>query len=154
MPTLFDLDLDPVTRDFVDTADGLWQERDDSRTAVHWQLEERADEWWGDDRTGSLIGQLLEREEPATPEELRDECLRSLQLLVDEGIIADLAVVVGDASIGRATIDLSWTDVGSGRRVDLGLNRLVAIAPPTSVAAGTASGTSTADAGGETPIFT
>lgn len=118
MPALLDLDLDPITRDFIDTADGLWEEASDSRTAVFWQLEERAGESWHGDPTGSRLAELLEREEPATAEELRDEVLRALQLLVDEAVITDLVVAIGDASVGRAQIDLAYTDVASGRRVD------------------------------------
>lgn len=118
--TLFDLELDPMTLDLVDADDGGAVEADDSRSAVLLQLTERRGEGWLDEGTGSRIGALLEREEPTTPEELRDAALEALQLLVSRGVIAELAVNVEPAGKPtEAVLALSYTDVASGRRVPL-----------------------------------
>lgn len=118
MAAQLDLAIDPATRDLVDTDDGLWLETADSRSAVLWQISQRADEWWVDDGTGSRVQALLERERPCTADELVDETRRALQLLVDEQVIADLAVGLADEDLDRATITISYTDIASGRRID------------------------------------
>ena len=113
-----DLELDPITRDLVDADDGGAVEVDDSRTAVLFQLTERRGEGWLDEGTGSRIGALLDRLEPASEVELRDAALEALQVLVDDGVISDLAVVVGESPApAMAVIVMSYTDVRSGRRV-------------------------------------
>lgn len=117
---LLDLELDPLTRDLIDQADGAVVEADDSRTAVLLQLTERRGEGWLDDGTGSRIGALLEREDPCTPDELRDAALEALQLLVDRGVIAGLTVTVGALPLAPPTLAvllLDYTDTASGRRV-------------------------------------
>lgn len=119
MPAQLDLYIDPATLDFVDTDDGLWLEAADSRTAVLWQVEQRADAWWANDGTGSRVKALLEREEPCTADELVDEARRALQLLVDESVIADLDVQLAGEELDRASITISYTDIASGRRADV-----------------------------------
>lgn len=119
MPARLDLYIDPTTLDFVDTASGGWLEVTDSRPAVLWQMEQRADAWWHNDGTGSRIAELLEREQPCTAAELVDESRRALQLLVDRSVIADLDVQLAGEDLDRAVITLSYTDIASGRRVDL-----------------------------------
>lgn len=113
-----DLVIDPLTRDFVDTDDGGWLEADDSRTAVLLQLAESADAWWAEPRVGSRVPELLTRAEPATAEEFRDEVARALQVLVDEHVIAELSVAITHEETGRVQLELAYTDVGSGSRVD------------------------------------
>lgn len=117
---MLDLDLDPLTRDLVDTDDGGAQEVADSRPAVLWQLEERIDEHWSGEGTGSRIAALLEQLDPVTTEQLRDEALRALQLLVTEGVIADLGATVEPDTErpDRALFHLAYTDVGTGLRVE------------------------------------
>lgn len=120
MTTLLDLELDPLSRDLVDADDGGAVEADDSRTAVLLQLTERRGEGWLDEGTGSRIGALLEREEPTDADELRDAALEALQLLVVDGVIADLTVTVEPAGKPtEAVLALSYTDIASGRRVPL-----------------------------------
>lgn len=115
---LLDLELDPITRDLVDADDGGAVEADDSRTIVLLQLTERRGEGWLDEGTGSRIAALLERESPASADELRDAALEALQLLVDRGVISDLVVAIAEsAAPWIAVFDLSYTDVASGRRV-------------------------------------
>lgn len=118
MPAQLDLAIDPVTRDLVDTADGLWLETADSKSAVLWQVEQRADEWWVDDGTGSRVQAMLERERPCSADELVDETKRAMQLLVDELVIADLDIRLAGEDGDRVTITISYTDIASGRRID------------------------------------
>jgi hypothetical protein len=117
---LLDLELDPLTRDIIDHADGGAVEADDSRTAVLFQLTERAGEGCLGETTGSRIGALLDREEPTSAEELRDAALDALQALVAEGVISDLSISIGEANRpGLAVLELGYTDVASNRRVPL-----------------------------------
>ena len=118
MAAQLDLAIDPATRDLVDTDDGLWLETADPKSAVLWQVEQRADEWWVSDGTGSRVKALLEREQPCTAAELVDETKRTLQLLVDELLIADLEVRLVDEDGDRVTITISYTDIASGTRID------------------------------------
>lgn len=113
-----DLMIDPVTKDFVDTDDGLWAETDDSRTAVMCQMESMLNRWWGDSHAGSLLRELLNGEVPRAAE-LRDECLRALQALVDESVITDLTVNIDNISAGVAAIIINYTDRQSGRPADI-----------------------------------
>lgn len=48
-----DQQIDQATRDFIRTAAGEWEESEDSRTAVLFQLEQAYGLWWGDPETGS-----------------------------------------------------------------------------------------------------
>lgn len=118
---LFDQELDPVTRDYIDVEGDGWAETESSRTAVMLQLEIRYGEWFVDPEAGSRIPEMLESGDPVLPEELVDETRRALQLLVDDGIIADLAVGIGeyDDEQSRIEIAISYTDRSSGHAVDL-----------------------------------
>jgi hypothetical protein len=118
---LLDQELDPATLDYIDTADGAWAETESSRTAVMLQLDIRYGEWWVDPEAGSRIPAMLESGDPVLPEELVDETRRALQLLVDDGIIADLDVALGeyDAEQSRVAIAIAYTDRSSGHAVDL-----------------------------------
>ena len=115
----FDQAIDPITRDFTDTDTGDWDETEDSRTAVLMQLEIRLNEWAGDPSAGSRIHAMLEDTTPTTAEAIRDEALRALQVLVDEGMIDGLAITIDQDELGRATFVLYYKDRASGRAVDL-----------------------------------
>lgn len=114
-----DLVIDPLTRDLIDADDGGFVESADSRTAVLFQLQSIYLAWWGDPFSGSRIREILSGEAPGGAQEVRDEALRALQVLVDEGIISDLGVDTDTDENGRAVIVLGYTDRASGRRVDL-----------------------------------
>ncbi len=116
-----DMDLDPVTRDYINTDDGAWAETTSSRAAVMMQLEIQYNRWHADPDAGSRIRELLEADDEVTADMIVDEARRSLQLLVEDGIVADLSVAVGaeDTEAGRLDIDISYTDVLSGHVVEL-----------------------------------
>lgn len=111
--------IDPITRDLIDTDDGWFLESTDSRTTVLWQLEAAYQAWWGDSTSGSRVHAIIRGEEPATPEDVRDEALRALQELVADGIISDLAVVLDTDEAGRVALILNYRDRASGNLVDL-----------------------------------
>lgn len=117
----FDMQIDPATRDYIDTPDGAWAETEDSRTAVMLQLDCRYGQWAADPEAGSRIHAMLTSGEPVTPQMLVDEVMRALQLLVDDGIIADLEVAIADEDDVRGYIELSisYTDRASGHVVDV-----------------------------------
>jgi hypothetical protein len=116
-----DQDIDPSTRDYIDTADGAWSETATSRAAVMMQLEIRYNEWHVDWTAGSRISAMLEGEDPVTPQMVVDEARRALQVLVEDGVIADLSVGVRsfDEDAGRLELDVAYTDVVSGLAVGL-----------------------------------
>lgn len=118
---LFDQELDPTSGDYVDAVEGAWSETESSRTAVMLQLEIRYGEWWVDPEAGSRIPAMLESGDPILPDELVDETRRALQLLVDDGIITELDVALGeyDAEQSRVDIAISYVDRSSGHAVDL-----------------------------------
>jgi hypothetical protein len=116
---MLDQDLDPVTRDYIDTVDGAWAETASSRAAVMMQLEIRYNEWHVDWTAGSRIPAMLEGEDPVTPDMVVDETRRALQVLVEDGLIADVSVAAGafDDEAGRLEVEVGYTDVVSGHAV-------------------------------------
>lgn len=120
----FDMEIDPESRDYIDTTDGEWSETEDSRTAVMMQLDIRYGEWHADPDAGSRINALVESGmlmSDAGILQLVDEARRALQVLVDDGIIADLTVDTGDIDFGAGRVELTilYTDRSSGHVVDV-----------------------------------
>lgn len=116
-----DVKIDPETRDFVDTADGDWEEIDDATTAVMLQLDAREDGWWGDPPSGSRNAEIMESDLP-TIDDLRDSTRRALGALVKAGVIADAFVNVGDdqdKGAGVGSLLIQWRDRSSNRPADL-----------------------------------
>lgn len=114
-----DFVIDPITRDFIDTTDGEWLVSTDSRSAVLHQLEIRLFSWWGDPQQGSRCRDVIAGDFGGTIEDVKDAALLALQALINEGIIADLAIVTDKDETGRDVLLLSYTDQSSGRLVDL-----------------------------------
>lgn len=121
----FDILIDPITRDFVETDEGDWEETDDSRTAVLCELESREDAWWGDPPAGSQNAAIMESDVP-TPEKLLDSNRRSLRKLVAAGLISDAHIVIEehDTAAGAVTFFLQWVDRSSNRPADLSYSPL------------------------------
>lgn len=124
----FDMFIDPVTLDYVDTADGEWLETSDSRTIVMMMLDNRFGEDPLASNDGTLIKAELENDEgrPVTPEFVLSETLRALQVLVQEGIIADVDAAVTDSDgkpltteDGTLLVRLHYVDLASGSPVDI-----------------------------------
>jgi hypothetical protein len=117
--TLLDWAFDPVTRDLIDAPDGSFLETADARSSILWQLESDYLAWWGGPFDGSRIRAILRGDTPATPDDIRDETLRAMQLLADDGRISELAVALDTDETGRTAILLNYRDTASGRLVDL-----------------------------------
>jgi hypothetical protein len=118
---LLDQDLDPVTHDYVDTADGAWAETATSRTAVQCQLSTRFNSWPRDPDMGTQLQEWLENGVPITPAMVIDDTRRALQLVVEDGLIADLEVEIGsfDIDAGALEVECTYTDVLAGYVVEL-----------------------------------
>lgn len=117
----YDQEIDPASRDYIDEDDGSWSETEDSRTAVMLQLDIEYGQWFADPEAGSRIKEMLRSGDPITTGQLVDEVKRALQLLVDDGIIADLqvGVVEEDDARGYVGLELTYTDRASGHVVDV-----------------------------------
>lgn len=115
-----DILIDPRTLDFVDTANGEWQEVDDSRTAVMCQLDSREGAWWGDPSAGTRNAEILESDLP-TIEDLTDSTKRGLQALQAAGVIttSQLSILEEDTARGYASLYIAWVDRKSTRPADL-----------------------------------
>lgn len=117
---LFDQEIDPGSLDYVDTTEGAWAETASSRTAVMCVLSVRYNSWPPDPEIGVLLYEWFESGTDITPEMVVDDTRRALQLLVADGMIADLAVAVEtfDLDSRAAVIAASYTDVSSGHVVE------------------------------------
>lgn len=123
---MLDQMLDPITLDYIDTADGEWLETADSRTLVMWMLEMRLGASYYAPRDGTRIRELIERGDPVTPEVVEAEYRRAMAVLEAAGVVADFAIRTRDDrgvplvdEAGRFTPVLSWRDLATGTPVDL-----------------------------------
>ena len=127
-PTPTDMLIDPVTLDYVRTADGAWAETADSRTLMMIALELELGASPFDPQDGTTIAARRRDGDPVTPDEVEAEALRVGERLQREGVIADFSATVRDAagdllrdSSGRMVVVLSWRDLASGSPVDLAI---------------------------------
>jgi hypothetical protein len=118
--------IDPVTLDYVRTANGEWAETADQRTKVLIALSVRLNRSPYDPADGTTIADTIERGDPITPEYLQAETLRAMQPLVDNAEIADLLIKVRDSgnralrnANGAAVVKTQWRDLSSGSPVEL-----------------------------------
>jgi hypothetical protein len=123
-----DMLIDPVTLDYVRTADGAWAETADSRTLMMLELELELGASPFDPTSGTTIAARRRDGDPVTPGEVEAEALRVGDRLQREGVIADFSATVRDAagnvlrdSSGRLVVALNWRDLASGTPVDLAI---------------------------------
>lgn len=128
IPGAFDMLIDPVTLDYVDTDNGEFAETADSRTTMLVQLELEFGASPFDPQDGTRLAELRRSGDPITPEVVQSEVLRAGGLLATAGIISELRVATrddrGDALLdasGRFQPRLSWRDLASGSPVDTAL---------------------------------
>lgn len=114
----YDLLLDPLTLDYVDTANGEWVETADSRTTVLCQIEMELNGSITDPGDGTRLRALRRAATPLTIAVVIDEVARALQVLIGAGIIADLVIDDGVDETGRTALLLNWTDRATGLPVD------------------------------------
>ncbi len=115
----YDLVVDPVTLDYIDTPNGEWLESADSRSIVMAMIEIRLGESIYDATDGTMIKAMLETGDPVTREIVISETTRAMQLLVADGTIADVLVLGDTDESQRFVLSLSWRDLASGSPVDL-----------------------------------
>lgn len=116
---LYDMVIDPITLDYVDTEDGEWLESADSRTLVMIMLEMRFGEDYAAPGDGTRIKALLESGDPVTADLVLAETMRVMNILVDAGVVADVTAKDDVDETGRFTLVLNWRDLASGSPVDL-----------------------------------
>lgn len=116
---LLDMMIDPVSLDYIDTADGEWLETADSRTLMMIMIEMELGEDPFAPQDGTRIKARLASGDPVTPDMVVDEVLRVGQLLVDDGTITDLSVSTDVDEGGRFVVVLRWRDLATSSPVDL-----------------------------------
>jgi hypothetical protein len=122
--------IDPVTRDYVRTANGEWAETADSRTIMLIALSIRLGRSPFDPSHGTAIGDQIQAGILASPEFLQAETVRVGLELAREGVISDLVVSVRDEQnrplvddSGRARVRTQWRDLASGSPIDTNFSR-------------------------------
>lgn len=118
--------IDPTTLDLIDSDDGWFIEVADSRTAVMWQLEATYNAWWGDPSSGSRVRAIMRGDDPASAQDLRAEIERALKPLVDEQLLAELAVAldVDEGNASRPVILIQYRDLATNGLVGLAASPL------------------------------
>lgn len=121
-----DQELDPVTGDYIRTADGQWSEVVDSRTTVRLMiaLEHGASPF--DPGDGTTIAAKALAGDPVTPEDVLSETLRVGEALRAAGLLSDFEAQIRDTDgrvlrdqAGRLLVRTSYRDLASGSSVDL-----------------------------------
>jgi len=122
---LLDQEIDPITLDFIDTADGAWSDTPDSRSLVLCQLEIELSKSYSTPGDGSEIKARLESGAPLTTAFVEADIRRSLAVLEAAGIIGSVRVSGRDDKgkqkydeTGRAVFELDWIDLATGSPVD------------------------------------
>lgn len=118
--------INPVTRDYIRTANGEWTETSDARPTVFVMLEIELGASPFDPDDGTSIKEMLRAGDPVTPEDLEAETVRAITILQGAGVLSDLVVTVRDSAgqvlrdeSRRTLIRSSWRDLTSGSPVDL-----------------------------------
>jgi hypothetical protein len=121
-----DLHINPITGDYIKTANGEWEEIEDGRTAVFIMLELELGASAYDPQDGTRIAAARRSGDPITPELLLAETERAAGLLVRDGAITDLRVAVRDSAgdllvdqRGGPVVSVSYRDQTTGSPVDL-----------------------------------
>lgn len=120
-----DMLLDPVTNDYVRTANGEWAETEDSRTIFLIAVNTRLGQSAFDPDHGTSIYEIMRAGALVTPEILQSETVRVGQALARDGVLSDLVVAVRDVrgkaihdEAGRTVVKVSWRDLASGSPID------------------------------------
>lgn len=123
---LLDQEIDPISRDFIDTDDGAWSETADSRSIVLCQLELELGKSYNTPGDGTSIRERLESGDPVTTAFVESEVRRALAILEGLGIIGGLQVNGRDDQgrqlldeAGRAVFELHYLDLATGSPVDV-----------------------------------
>jgi len=116
--------IDPVTMDYVRTADGEWAQTADSRTIMFIAMTQRVGESPFDPDHGTAIYRLLEQG-LLSPEMAQAETERVGALLTAEGVLTDFEVSIKDdrgeylrGEDDRFVIVTNWRDLASGSPIN------------------------------------
>lgn len=117
--------IDPVTRDYVRTANGQWAETADSRTKVFIALSIELGASPFDPEQGTQIPERLRSGIGMTPDFLQAETVRVFEDLRRESVLTDQTIAVRDSDgkpltdvTGRLSCRTQWADLASGRPVE------------------------------------
>lgn len=121
----FDRLIDPVTYNYVRTANGEWTEVSDSRSTMLLMLLLELGASAFDPGDGTNIAELRRTGDPVTPEDVLAETIRAGGILQAAGTIADLSATVRDSSgallrdqNGALLVRAAWRDLASGTPID------------------------------------
>lgn len=115
----WDVQIDPVTRDYVDDGAGGFETTDTIATMCFHQLNVHENEWLADPGLGNVAHLIPPKDNATNQLRRRDAYKRALQVFVDEGLGADLVVAVDrDSRTGRSVTRTSMRDVQRGE-IDL-----------------------------------
>lgn len=106
--------------DLVDDGEGGFEFTRSAQPAVRHQLLDRLGEWIGDATAGREIRGVAQRQN--TQEELENEAdtvLVALQVLEDEGLIADSRIEVDRDARGRIGLRITSQDIASGGTIEV-----------------------------------
>lgn len=117
--------IDPVTRDYVRTANGEWVETQDSRTIMLISLSVELGASPFDPEHGTSVAAAVRSGSLTSPEFLQAETVRVGADVAAEGVLSDLVVTVRDRDgnelrdqSGRLIVKTQWRDLGSGSPID------------------------------------
>jgi phage gp46-like protein len=117
---MWDLRLDPVTRDLVPDASGGFETTESAETAVMLALSSHFEKWWGDPDAGSQLYALVQGNDVNGLEEsIDDEVRRALGSLVKRGRISIVSVNTYRSGTGRIVVETQIADNSTGQPVDV-----------------------------------
>ena len=124
---LYDQMVDPITLDFIDTANGEWLETADSRSIVLAMLELRLGKSYSAPGDGTRLAEIFETGEPVTVGLVVADVTRAMKVLERSGVLTNFSIATFEADgvtllvdqAGRFRPLLRWTDLATGSPVDL-----------------------------------
>lgn len=122
---LLDMEIDPVTLDYLDTEDGEWSETPDSRSIVLCQIELELGASIYSPGDGTRIKEMIRAGDPVTTAFVESELRRAMGLLEAAGVVGGVEVNGRDREgkqltdeTGRAVFELAWIDLATGSPVE------------------------------------
>lgn len=110
----WDLEIDPITKDYVDDGHGSFKTTRTAETAIIHQFLTQKNRWVGDPDAGSRIYQLPRKLSDATVRSALDICKEAMGPLLAAGLVTDYELVSDRDQRGRLAIVGSVHDVQAG----------------------------------------
>ena len=113
--------IDPITKDYVETATGNFEYTSTAQTAIYHQLNTWLGEWIGDPDAGLDRSAIPRKNNQASLDRYRDAILQALRLLEVAGRVTNSQVSVtrNPSNINRADVDAVTTDIQNGNQIDV-----------------------------------